>query len=66
MASRGKIPYARIAAELQTSEGAARVTLHRLRKRFRELFREVVAETVANPEEVESEMRHVLEVLSRG
>ena len=42
------------------------MTLHRLRKRFRELFREVVAETVANPEEVESEMRHVLEVLSRG
>ncbi len=63
---RGQIPYAEIAAGMQTTEGAARVALHRLRKRFREVFREVVADTVAAPEDVESEMRYVLEVLSQG
>lgn len=66
MVNRGKIPYAQIAVGMRTSEGAARVALHRLRRRFREVYRAVVAETVANPEEVESEMRYVLEVLSRG
>lgn len=63
---RGQIPYAEIAAALQTSEGAARVSLHRLRKRFRDMFRAVIADTVATQEEVEPEMRHVLEVLARG
>ena len=62
---RGRIPYARIASALRTSEGAARVAVHRLRKRFRELFREVIAETVSEPAEVEEEMRHVIGVLSR-
>ena len=39
---------------------------HRLRRRFRELFREVLADTVSAPEEVDGELRYVLEVLSRG
>ena len=62
-ADRGQIPYADIAAAGQTTEGAARVAIHRLRKRFREVFRAVIADTVAAPEEVEAEVRHVLEVL---
>ena len=60
---RGQIPYTAIAAAGQTTEGAARVAIHRLRKRFREVFRAVIADTVAAPEEVEAEVRHVLEVL---
>lgn len=63
---RGEIPYAEIAAALQTTEGAARVALHRLRKRFRDTFRAVIADTVATEEDVEPEMRHVLEALARG
>src|SRR4030095_687062 len=39
VAERGSIPYAQIAATLGTTEGAARVAVHRLRKRFREVFR---------------------------
>ena len=62
-ADRGQIPYAAIAAEGQTTEGAARVAIHRLRKRFREVFHAVIADTVAAPEEVDAEVRHVLEVL---
>ncbi|SPE58942.1 RNA polymerase, sigma-24 subunit, ECF subfamily [Verrucomicrobia bacterium] len=63
---RGSIPYAQIAATLQTTEGAARVALHRLRRRFRQLFREVISETVSMPSEVEEELRYVISVLSRG
>jgi len=61
---RGHIPYPQIAGALNITEGAARVAVHRLRKRFRELFREVVAETVSEPGEVEQELRQVIEALS--
>jgi len=61
---RGAIAYGEIAAALGMSEGAARVAVHRLRKRFRELFRAAVADTVSGPEEVEDELRYLVEVLS--
>ena len=61
----GAIPYAQIARESGVTEGAARVAVHRLRKRFREAFRAAVADTVSGAEEVEEEMRYVVEVLSR-
>lgn len=65
-AARGEIPYAELATQLATNEGAARVAVHRLRKRFRELFRQTIAQTVADADEVETEVRHLLGVLSRG
>ena len=55
-----------LAARLGMSEGALRVTLHRLRKRFRELVREEIASTVADPTHVREEMGYLLEVLSQG
>lgn len=58
------LPYASAAAELGLSEGALRVAVHRLRKRYRELFREEIAHTVAGPEEIEAELRHLLAALS--
>jgi RNA polymerase sigma factor (sigma-70 family) len=57
------IVYADVARELGTSEGAARVVVHRLRRRFREVFRGEVAHTVAGSEEVEEELRHLLSAL---
>lgn len=65
-ADRGTIPYAELAAALCLSEGATRVAVHRLRKRFRELFRTAVADTVSRPDEIEDELRHVVEVLSHA
>jgi RNA polymerase sigma-70 factor (ECF subfamily) len=65
-AGRGEIPYAELAVKLDTSEGAARVAVHRLRKRFRELFRDAIAETVLEPAEVEDEMRHLAAALARS
>lgn len=63
-ADRGAIPYASIAGMLQTTEGAARVAVHRLRKRFREVFRETIADTVSAPAEIDEEVRYVVSVLS--
>jgi RNA polymerase sigma-70 factor (ECF subfamily) len=52
------------AATLGTSEGAARVALHRLRTRYRDLLRATVAETVVDPSEVDDELRHLVSALS--
>jgi RNA polymerase sigma-70 factor (ECF subfamily) len=62
-ADKSAIPYADVARGLGTSEGAARVAVHRLRRRFREVFREEVAHTVAGSEEVDEELRHLLSTL---
>jgi len=65
-AERGAIPYGEVAAALKSTEGAARVAVHRLRKRFREVFRAAVADTVSEPGEVDDELRHVVAVLSEA
>jgi RNA polymerase sigma-70 factor (ECF subfamily) len=58
-------PYAALAREMNTSEGALKVAIHRLRKRYRDLFRQEIAETVADPAEVESELRYLATVLRK-
>ena len=58
-------PYAALAREMNTSEGALKVAIHRLRKRYRELFHLEIADTVADPAEVESELRFLAAVLSK-
>ena len=62
-AERGAVSYREIAAALQMTEGASRVALHRLRKRFRQCFREEIAGTVSNMEEVDDEIRYVVSLL---
>jgi len=57
-------PYAALAREMNTSEGALKVAIHRLRKRYRELLRQEIADTVADPAEVESELRFLAAVLT--
>lgn len=52
--------YAPAAAELRISETAARVAVHRLRKRLGECLRAEIAQTVAQPGDVEDELRHLL------
>ena len=58
-------PYATLAREMNTSEGALKVAIHRLRKRYRDLFRQEIADTVADPAEVESELHFLAAVLTR-
>jgi RNA polymerase sigma-70 factor (ECF subfamily) len=58
------VPYAELARELQTTEGALRVAIHRLRKRYRAGLRAEIAETVADPAEIDAEIRYLADVLA--
>ncbi len=55
--------YAAAAARMGTSEGAARVAAHRLRRRYGELLRQEIAATLADPAEVDDEIRDLFAAL---
>lgn len=57
-------PYAELATQLGTSEGAIKVMVHRLRQRYRELLEGEIANTVSSPDEIDAERRHLLAALS--
>ena len=57
--------YAETARALGTTEGALRVTVHRLRRRFRALLRAEIAATVSEDSEIEGEIRYLIEAVSR-
>ncbi|MEM1085291.1 MAG: sigma-70 family RNA polymerase sigma factor [Verrucomicrobiota bacterium] len=63
-ADSNKIAYARIATELNVSEGSLRVAVHRLRKRYRKLLTDEVARTLDSPESVDDEMQALFAALS--
>jgi RNA polymerase sigma factor (sigma-70 family) len=50
----------RLARQLKMSPGALKVALHRARRRFGVLLRQEVAHTVSQPEDIETELRHLL------
>ena len=52
------------AARLGLSEGALKVAIHRLRKRFRDLVKAEIAQTVATEQEAREELRYLIEVVS--
>jgi RNA polymerase sigma-70 factor (ECF subfamily) len=60
-----KLSQAEVARQLDLNEGAVKVAIHRLRKRFRELVRAEIAQTVGDGAEVQTELSYLLEVLSR-
>lgn len=60
---RSAIPYSALGAQLGQSEGALKVAVHRLRRRYRELVREEIAHTVSRPEQVEEELRALFAAL---
>lgn len=51
---------------LSLSEGAARVAVHRMRKRFRELYREEITHTLPDQADLDAEMRHLAGVLAQA
>ncbi len=65
MAERGAIDYAAVAGRLGMNKGAARVAVHRLRKRFREVYREEIAQTLADGADLDGESRHLAAALAR-
>ena len=62
-AGRGETDYATLAAESGSSEGAVRVAVHRMRKRFRQVIREEVGRTVNGEEDVDAEMAELMRAL---
>jgi len=56
-AGKGALPHAAAAQALGMDEGAVRVAVHRLRKRYRELLREEIAQTLTDSMEVDEELR---------
>ena len=59
-AEKGAVPYTPAANALGIDEGAVRVAVHRLRKRYRELLRDEIAQTLSDPSQVDEEMRALL------
>lgn len=57
-------PYAELATKLDMNEGAVKVAVHRLRKRYRKLLRAEIAETMTATEDVDQELRHLFAVLA--
>ena len=51
------------ATRLGISEGAVKVAIHRLRKRFRDLVKAEIAQTVADEKEAREELRYLIEVV---
>lgn len=66
MAERGALDYAQVARQLGVNEGAARVAVHRLRKRFREIYREELSQTLAENADIDAELRHLASALAQG
>ena len=66
LGARGAIDYAALAGQLGVNEGAARVAVHRLRKRFRAIYREEIAQTLADGADLDAELRHLAAALARS
>ena len=59
-----EVPQAAIAVALGSTEGAVRVALHRLRKRYRALLRDEMMQTLADPSLMEEEMRALVSAVA--
>ena len=55
--------YAEIARRLDSTEGAVKVSVHRLRRRFQAQLKRDIAETVADSADVDDEIRYLLRAL---
>jgi RNA polymerase sigma-70 factor (ECF subfamily) len=58
------IPYDDLSKRLGMSNVHLRVAAHRMRQRYREILREEIAQTVSKAEEIEDEIRYLLQVVS--
>ncbi len=64
LAAHGNLDYAAVATRLGLQAGAARVAVHRLRKRFREIYREEISQTLAEGADLEAELHHLAAALA--
>jgi RNA polymerase sigma-70 factor (ECF subfamily) len=64
LTGQGASSYAELAAALHSTEGAIRVAVHRLRRRYRDLLREEVGCTVDDDREIDDELRALMSALT--
>ena len=57
--------YSQIAERHGMTEGAVKVAIHRMRTRYRELLRIEVGQTVANPDDIDDEIRSLMDAVVR-
>ena len=60
----GDADQSEAATRLGMSEGAVKVAIHRLRKRFRDCVKAEIAQTVATDDEARDELRYLVEVVA--
>jgi len=58
------VPYRDAAADLNMTESAVKVAVHRLRKRCRQLLRDEIAQTVSASDDIDDEIRVLFTTLS--
>jgi RNA polymerase sigma-70 factor (ECF subfamily) len=51
--------------ELKMSEAAIRMAAHRLRRRYGQMLRSEIAATVSSPDEIDAEIRYLIEIVGR-
>lgn len=59
----GATPLRQVAEKLDMTEGAVKVAVHRLREKYRERLRSEIAQTVESTEDVDDELRLLLQAL---
>lgn len=64
-ARKSAVSYRDVAEELGMSEGAVKVAVHRLRRRYRQLLRDEIAQTVATEDQIDEEIRDLFAALAR-
>jgi RNA polymerase sigma-70 factor (ECF subfamily) len=57
-------PYKEVAGKLASTEGAVKVAVHRMRKRFGAIVRSELANTLGSAEHVDGELKYLLEAVS--
>jgi DNA-directed RNA polymerase specialized sigma24 family protein len=60
-----KMSHAELGKILGISEAAAKQEVYRVRKRFGEVLRNAVTQTVAHPDEVDDELRYLIDIVCR-
>jgi len=58
-----KIRYRELAQQLDMTEGAVKVAIHRLRQRYRETLREEISSIVVHEQEISDEIRYLMSVI---
>ena len=58
-------PYPEVAARLRIEQPTLRLQIHRLRKRYAKLIEAEIAETVSDPQELKTELEHLMTTIGR-